>query len=108
MSALNHCITLSSVIIYFFPLFSPIKYHNNFPLLIVCSILNAYFIPRIDYLFVIFFVDFFREGEEGGREIEKERKINLLFHLFMHSLVDSCMCPDQRSSPQPWHLGMIL
>ena len=26
---------------------------------------------------------------------ERERNINLLFHLFMHSLVDSCTCPDQ-------------
>ena len=34
---------------------------------------------------------------------ERERDINLLFHLCMHSLVDSCMCPDQRSNPQPRH-----
>ena len=25
----------------------------------------------------------------------------MLFHLFLHSLVDSCMCPDQRLNPQP-------
>ena len=24
----------------------------------------------------------------------RERNINVLFHLFMHSLVDSSMCPD--------------
>ena len=30
---------------------------------------------------------------EGGRE--KERSVNLLFHLSMHSLVDSCMCHDR-------------
>ena len=39
-----------------------------------------------------------------GREKEKERNINLLFHLLIHSLVDSCMCPDQESNPQPWHI----
>ena len=26
---------------------------------------------------------------------EKERNIDLLFHLFIYSLVDSCMCPDK-------------
>ena len=31
------------------------------------------------------------EREEGKRETD----IDLLFHLFMHSLVDSCRCPDQ-------------
>ena len=39
-------------------------------------------------------------------EVEGER--DLLFHLFMHSLVDSCLCPDQGSNPQPWCIGMIL
>ena len=29
------------------------------------------------------------EKEEG-----RERNIDLLFYLLMHSLVDSCMCPD--------------
>ena len=34
--------------------------------------------------------------EEGGcREKEKEKNIDLWFHLFMHSLVDPCMCPEQ-------------
>ena len=41
---------------------------------------------------------------KGGRE----RDIDLLFHLFMHSLVDSCMCPDRGSNTQPWHTGMML
>ena len=42
------------------------------------------------------------EGREGGNEGrgEKERNINL-FLLFMHSLVDSCMCPDWGSNSQP-------
>ena len=34
-------------------------------------------------------------GREGGRERER------FFHLLMHSLVASCMCPDQGSNPQP-------
>ena len=44
----------------------------------------------------------FRERERGEeKERERERhteteiKICLLFHLFVHSLVDFCMCPDQ-------------
>ena len=31
-------------------------------------------------------------------ESQRERDINLLFHLFMHSLVDSCMCLDWASN----------
>ena len=41
-------------------------------------------------------------------ERERERSIDLLFHLFIHSLVDSCMCPDQGSNTQPWHIGTML
>ena len=26
----------------------------------------------------------------------------------MHSLVASCMCPDQRLNPQPWCIEMML
>ena len=37
------------------------------------------------------------------REEERERSIDLLFHLFMHQLVDSCMCPDWESN---LHLGV--
>ena len=36
---------------------------------------------------------------------ERERLINLLFHLLMHSLVDSCMCPERELNPPPWHVG---
>ena len=36
-------------------------------------------------------IDFFRER---GKEGKKERNIDLSFHVFMHSLVDSCLCPD--------------
>ena len=31
-----------------------------------------------------------------------------LFHPFMRSVVDSCMCPDQGSNLQPWRIGMVL
>ena len=44
---------------------------------------------------IFLLIDFEREGE---REIEN---IDLLFHLFMHSLVDSCVCPDQGMNLQP-------
>ena len=37
-------------------------------------------------------------------ESQRERDINLLFHLFMHSLVDSCTCPDRGRNTQPWHI----
>ena len=40
--------------------------------------------------------------------IERERDINLLFHLFMHSLVASCMGPDPGSNLQPWFIRMML
>ena len=39
---------------------------------------------------------------------ERERNINLLFHLLMHSLVDFCMCPDWGLNLQPWCIGMML
>ena len=35
----------------------------------------------------------------GGRETER-RDIDLMFYLFMHLLVDSCMCPDLGSNLQ--------
>ena len=41
-------------------------------------------------------------GREKGRE--RERNIDLLFHLFMHSLADSSMCPDQEQNLQPFGL----
>ena len=37
-----------------------------------------------------------------------ERDINLLFLLLMHSLVDSCTCPDQGLNLQPWCIGTVL
>ena len=53
--------------------------------------------------FFNFFIDFrgkeVREGEGERERWGREREINLLFHLFMHSLVDSCISPDQGSNP---------
>ena len=50
------------------------------------------------------------EGERQGRagrsmrespEVAVERNSDTSFHLFIHSLVDSCMCPDQGLNPPP-------
>ena len=45
---------------------------------------------------------------EKEREREREGNIDLLFYLFMHSLVDSCMCPDLGWKPQLWCTGTML
>ena len=42
------------------------------------------------------------------RERERERNINLLFHLLMHSLVDSCVCPDWGLNLQLQHIRTTL
>ena len=42
------------------------------------------------------------------REIETEKHMDLLFHSHIHSLLDSYVCPDQGSNPQPWHMRMML
>ena len=53
-------------------------------------------------------------GREGGdeRENETDRQtdidIDSLFPLFVHSLVDSCLCPDWGSNPQPWCIGRVV
>ena len=52
--------------------------------------------------FLFIFIDF-REQEE-----RKKRNIKLLSHLFMHSLVDSCIYPDRGLNLQPWHIGMMF
>ena len=36
---------------------------------------------------------------------ERKRNINLLFHSFMHSLVDSCRCLWPGIEPKPWCMG---
>ena len=54
--------------------------------------------------FMFIYLLSFLEREEVGRE----RDINLLFHLFMHSLATSYMCPDWGSNLQPWYTGTAL
>ena len=41
------------------------------------------------------------------RERERERETDLSFHLFIHSLVDLYMCPNQGLNLQPWHIEMM-
>lgn len=44
-------------------------------------------------------------AEDEKRERET---LDLLFHLFTHSLVDSCMCSDWGLNPQPFCIGRTL
>ena len=39
---------------------------------------------------------------------EKEEENNVIFYSFMHSLIDSYMCPDWGLNMQPWCMGMML
>lgn len=54
------------------------------------------------------------KGEEKKREKEREtqtdrqRNMDLLFHLFMCSLVASYKYPDGGSNPQPWRIETML
>lgn len=34
--------------------------------------------------------------------------VDLLSYLFLHSLVESCICPDTVLSPQPWCIRITL
>ena len=51
-----------------------------------------------------------KEEREEEREEEGERGEgrDLLFHLVMHSLVASRMCPDWGWNPPPWHIKITL
>ena len=51
-------------------------------------------------LIIIQALDFFKKLILE-REEERERNIDLLFHLFMRSLVDPYMCPDWELNLQP-------
>ena len=55
--------------------------------------------------FLVFFLKLILEKERGR---ERERETDFLFHLFMHSLVDYCMCPGQASNLQPWCIRRTL
>lgn len=72
----------------------------------VCS-LNSQFseIPessRARYIYIFLLQIDFREMKR-----ERGRNIDLLLHLLLHLLVDSCMCSDQGLNPQPW-IGTAL
>ena len=54
---------------------------------------------RCFFSFFFFLTDWFERGKE------RQRNTDLFFHLLMHSLVASCMCPDQGLNPQLWRLG---
>ena len=61
--------------------------------------LQIYVEIKIIFLFLNFYLLILRK---------REKNIDLLFHLFMHSLVDFCMCPDWGSNLQPGPVGMAL
>ena len=50
--------------------------------------------------YLVSFFNFKKLIDVLGRGREKKKNIDLLFHLFMHSLVASCMCPDLGISGQ--------
>ena len=59
---------------------------------------------RKDTLFLNFYVlILYRE-----RKVRREKNIHLFFHLFMHSLVDSCICPDWELNWQACCSGVML
>ena len=49
-----------------------------------------------------------RVGRERKKETDRQTSINLLLHPFVHSLVDSCMCPDWRLNLQLWSMRTTL
>ena len=57
----------------------------------------------------IFYFFLFEREREEERERERERRERfVVHHLFMHSLVDSWMCPDRGSNSQPWRIRRML
>ena len=69
------------------------------------SLILLFFISS-HYFCIMFMIFQLILGREKGRG--RERSSDLLFHLFMHSFVDSCMCPDQGLKVQPWHIRTML
>ena len=58
-------------------------------------------------IFELLFIDFRDRGRTERRERERERH-RLVFHLFMHTLVDSCVCPDWGPNMPSWTIGKTL
>ena len=57
------------------------------------------------YLCIIIIIDF---RERKGSEGERKGNIDLLLHLFKHSLVDACTCHNWESNLQPRHSQRTL
>ena len=55
-----------------------------------------------------FLVDLHECAQRNNSLSSKRPREQLLFHLLMHSLVDSCMSLEWESNPQPWHMGTML
>ena len=73
----------------------------------ICSLLKDH--PSPHFLEREKEIDIYIERErERERGRERERNNDLLFHLCMHSLVDTCMCPDQGLNLQPWCVWTVL
>ena len=68
------------------------------------SVVHSYNVVLFSLNNFLKFID--SRGREGERKVE--RNIDLLFHLFMHWLVESSMCPDLGLNPQPWCTGTML
>ena len=66
------------------------------------------FLHTFNQTFFHYYYFFLEREKRGGGGKQRERNIYLLFHLFMHSLVDSCTCPEGGLNPQPWRVGMML
>ena len=69
-------------------------------LIFSCISLVSMNLARLFVILKIFLFFDFRERKEK-REEGRERNIDFLFYLFMHSLVDSYMCPNRESNLQP-------
>ena len=65
-------------------------------------------IQSLEYIIFVIFLNCVFYCLILQRERERERERYLLFHLFMYSLVESCMCPDQGSNPQHQCMGTML
>ena len=78
-----------------------IKMHS---FLHTCCIFSSQFLHKLQFTTLKNLLIFLERQERG----ERERDINLLFHLLVHSLGASSVCYDQGSNPQPWHIGTTL
>ena len=65
----------------------------------VCCCKLSYHLVRVLLFFNI-------DCRERGRERERKKQTSIC--LLIHSLVDSYMCLDWESNPQPWHIRMML